>query len=88
MVFEFFFENFEGCIMVEDFKGDIQFVNLIFVFLNFEQFVFEEFNFDIKVGFMVGFMGFNGLGLSIIFDLMNGILSLIEGEVKIDGCFL
>ena len=50
-----------------------------------EHYALRDVNFDIQEGECVGIIGTNGSGKSTILKIITGVLTPIQGEVKVDG---
>ncbi|MCM8773304.1 MAG: ABC transporter ATP-binding protein/permease [Candidatus Omnitrophica bacterium] len=66
------------------FSGNIEFKDVSFYYLVGE-FVLDKFNMLIRPGEKIGLVGYSGCGKSTVVNLLLGLYSPIEGEVKIEG---
>lgn len=64
---------------------DISFNSITFKYPEGDENVLESVNLTIKKGTTVGIVGTSGAGKSTLVDLMLGILTPIDGEIKVDG---
>ena len=67
------------------FSRNISLEDVSFRYLQDGPWVLESINLTIKKGSRVGIMGATGSGKSTLFDLIVGLFSPTEGELKIDG---
>lgn len=66
------------------FKNSIEFKNLGFSYSN-NKFIFNNLNFTIKKGEIIGIVGKTGSGKSTFLDLLIGLLIPTKGQILIDG---
>ncbi|MCQ2796342.1 MAG: ABC transporter ATP-binding protein/permease [Bacilli bacterium] len=66
-------------------KGDIRFEHVTYAYPGTEQRVIDNFNFEIKAGECVAFVGSSGSGKSTTVNLIIGLLKPLVGHVYIDG---
>ena len=67
------------------FNNIIEIKNLKFSYPKQEQITINNFNFSIKKGETIGFIGESGSGKSTLIDIILGILKLSSGEILVDG---
>lgn len=67
------------------FDNVIEIKNLKFSYPKQEQTTINNFNFSIKKGETIGFIGESGAGKSTLIDIILGILKLSSGEILVDG---
>ena len=67
------------------FDNVIEIKNLNFSYPKQEQTTINNFNFSIKKGETIGFIGESGSGKSTLIDILLGILKLSSGEILVDG---
>jgi ABC-type multidrug transport system fused ATPase/permease subunit len=67
------------------FKNEILLENIGYQYKNAEHQVFKYINLTVKRGAAVGFIGTSGVGKSTLVDVILGLLTPVEGHVKVDG---
>jgi len=67
------------------FNNVIEIKNLNFSYPKQEETTINNFNFSIKKGETIGFIGESGSGKSTLIDILLGILKLSSGEILVDG---
>lgn len=78
-------EKDEGKCVIECAIGDVEFCNVIFIYLGCDVFVLCNINLKILVGKMVVLVGCFGLGKLIIVSLIMCFYDIDEGEILMDG---
>ncbi len=73
-----------GRIVASDFKGEIEFRDVHFGYLENEE-VIKGINLEIKPGETVAIVGATGAGKSTIINLLNRFYELNSGEIRIDS---
>lgn len=66
-------------------KGEIQFNNVSFKYLDAEEYVLENISFSVNKGETVAFIGSTGSGKSTLINLVPRFYDVTEGEILIDG---
>ena len=67
------------------FEKSISLENIKFKYQNTGNYVLENVNLTIKKGSKVGFIGKTGSGKSTLLDIIMGLFSPSQGEIKVDG---
>ena len=75
----------EDPISISDFKNDITFKNVSFVYPNGSEEVLQNINLTIPKGKMYALVGHSGAGKSTIADLIPRFYDVTSGELMIDG---
>ncbi len=73
-----------GRIVAPHFKGDIQFRNVRFAYIDDEE-VIKGIDLDIRAGETVAIVGSTGAGKSTIINLLNRFYEIKSGTISIDG---
>lgn len=73
-----------GTVDKEDIKGDIEFSNVRFGYLEKEE-VLRGISFKVKAGETVAIVGATGAGKSTIINLLNRFYEINSGSIKVDG---
>jgi len=73
-----------GTIEAEDLKGDINFKNVVFSYIEGEK-VLKGISFDVKKGQTVAIVGSTGAGKSTIINLINRFYEIDSGEILVDN---
>src|SRR5690606_13186842 len=73
-----------GKIVAPDFKGDINFRNVRFSYIDDEE-VIKGIDLDIEAGETVAIVGSTGAGKSTIINLLNRFYEIKSGTISIDG---
>lgn len=74
----------EGDFKPEKVKGNIQFQNLWFAYVD-EDYVLKNINFEVKSGQTVALVGATGAGKSSIINLLSRFYEINKGAITIDG---
>ncbi|EAX89771.1 ABC transporter family protein [Trichomonas vaginalis G3] len=77
--------NIDGGIQYDDFKGDIVFDHVSFMYPSRNVFALNDVSFQIKSGQNVAFVGHSGSGKSTIVQLIERFYDVTEGAITIDG---
>ncbi|MDR1056595.1 MAG: ATP-binding cassette domain-containing protein [Prevotellaceae bacterium] len=75
----------ENPVLITEFKSDISFKNVSFVYPNGSEEVLQNINFTIPKGKMYALVGHSGAGKSTIADLIPRFYDVTSGELLIDG---
>lgn len=78
-------ENYAGKKNVTTVEGNFRFENVDFSYADSTQHVLNQFNFDIKAGQCVAFVGESGAGKSTIINMVIGFCRPTGGHFYIDG---
>ena len=73
-----------GTHVAESFKGDINFDNVYFSYVEDEE-VLKGVSFDVKAGNTVAIVGATGAGKSTIINLLNRFYEIGDGVIAVDG---
>ncbi len=74
----------EGDFVVEDLKGDIEFKNVSFAYVD-EDYVLKDISFKVKAGETIAFVGATGSGKTSTINLLGRFYEFQKGEILIDG---
>lgn len=75
----------EGNITLEDIKGNVDFENIFFSYVEGEP-VLKGFDLKIKAGQKIALVGRTGGGKTTVVNLLTRFYDVNEGSIKIDGC--
>ncbi|PZD78036.1 ABC transporter ATP-binding protein [Mesonia sp. K7] len=70
--------------IAHDFRGDIQFENVVFSYIEGEE-VLKNISFEVKSGETIAIVGATGAGKSTIINLLSRFYEIDSGVIKIDG---
>jgi subfamily B ATP-binding cassette protein MsbA len=73
-----------GTLIASQFKGDIQFKDVHFSYLEHEE-VLKGISFEVKSGQTIAIVGATGAGKSTIINLLNRFYDIQKGSICIDG---
>ena len=77
-------EKDSGTVVAHDLKGNIQFDNVVFSYIEGEP-VLKGISFDVKQGESIALVGATGAGKSTIINLLNRFYDIDSGKILIDG---
>lgn len=66
-------------------KGDVTFDHVDYCYPHTSQFVVKDFSLDVKAGECIAVVGASGSGKSTLMNMIIGLLSPVQGEIRIDG---
>ena len=75
----------EGTHMLEPIRGQIQFKDVHFKYINESEHVLLDLNFEVPEGKFVGIVGKSGIGKTTILNLIFRLYDAQEGQVLLDG---
>ena len=78
-------EDNSGKMKLTDLKGEYDFKEVSFAYRGTEKHVLDHFNFEVKPGECVAFVGESGAGKSTILNIVIGFLKPVGGKVLVDG---
>ena len=74
----------EGAVVLSDAKGDIEFKNVHFSYIEGEE-ILKGISFKVKAGETIAIVGATGAGKSTIINLINRFYEINDGEICIDN---
>lgn len=77
--------NDPNSVFIKDFKGNIEFKDVVFKYPTRLNYVFQKLSFVIKPGQKVAFVGQSGKGKSTIIQLLLRYYDIESGQILIDG---